>query len=91
MIYIFACTCKIISKVCSSFFRASNSSIKVKYKGYRVASYYLTPNRTVGGANLIKLWFAETIDFLIGIVFDVITKDFTGLQLSKVAQSWYTP
>ena len=31
------------------FSRASNSSIKVKYKGYSVAYYYATPYRTVGG------------------------------------------
>jgi hypothetical protein len=36
----FAFTCKIIPQVCSSFPKASNSSIKVKYKGYSVAYYY---------------------------------------------------
>jgi hypothetical protein len=55
MIYIFVYNYKISSQVCSSFFRARNSPIEVKYYCYSAACYYLTPYRTLrvgGGATL---------------------------------------
>ena len=62
----FVYSCKIISQVCSSFSRASNSPIKVKYKGYSAAYYNSTPNGTIGGGGGATL--SENYDTLLSLL-----------------------